>query len=60
MPSDKKRRSRSRGRRDSRDKHSERDSREREDRFGKGFSSKKGDSNSYARKSKFDLSNEDR
>lgn len=60
MPSDKKRRSRSRGRRDSRDKHSERDSRDREDRFGKGFSSKKGDSNSYARKSKFDLSNEDR
>lgn len=60
MPSDNKKRSRSRGRRDSRDKYSERDSRDREDRYGRGFSSKKGDSNTYARKSKFDLSNDER
>ena len=43
MPSDNKKRSRSRGRRDSRDKFSERDSRDREERFTRGFSSKKGE-----------------
>lgn len=43
MPSDNKKRSRSRGRKDSRDKYSERDSRDREERFARGFSSKKGE-----------------
>lgn len=60
MPSDNKKRSRSRGRRDSRDKYSDRDSRDREERYGKGFSSKKGESNAHARKSKFDLSTDER
>ena len=58
MPSDYKKRSRSRGRRDSRDRYSDKDS--REDRHTKGFSSKKGEPNSYTRKSKFDLSNDER
>ena len=63
MPGDRKEktnRSRSRGRRNSRDKYSDRASKERDDRRNKGFSSRKRESSGFARKSKFDSNNEDK
>lgn len=60
MPSDYKKQSKSRGRRDSRDRGSDKDSKDREEKFTKGFSSKKVETSSYTRKSKFDFSNEER
>jgi len=63
MPSDRKERtnrSRSRGRRNSRDKYSDRASKERDERRNKGFSSRKGESSGFMRKSKFDSTNEEK